>query len=171
MTVLIAELTLVRNWCLSLFFFHTISCYYSAMPSCYIEICVSLWHFFIINNLLCPFSTFPQVHLRHVLLMCTYQYRGPVHLVHWALVPPVSSLVDVEKPEKINRIYHYTPKGTRESHPSVLDLQSTTRLAESWMSQIMDTRMGFPCPFRSVVIDYFSPTPWFSINNPILTSF
>ena len=22
--------------------------------------------------------------------------------------------------------------------------------------QIMDTRMGFPCPFRNVVIDYFS---------------
>ena len=59
-----------------------------------------------------------------------------------------------------NRIYHYTPEGTKESHPSVHDLQSTTRLAESWMSQIMDTRMGFPCPFRGVVIDYFSPTPF-----------
>ena len=70
-----------------------------------------------------------------------------------------------------NRIYHYTPEGTRESHPSVHDLQSTTRLAESWMSQSMDTRMGFPCPFRSVVIDYFSPTPLISLNNPILTSF
>ena len=59
----------------------------------------------------------------------------------------------------------------RESYPSVHDLQSTTRLAESWISQIMDTRMGIPCPFRSVVIDYFSPTPLFSINNPILMSF
>ena len=60
---------------------------------------------------------------------------------------------------KINRIYHHTVEGTRESHPSVHDLQSTTRLAESWMLQIMDTRMGFPCPFHNVVIDYFSPTP------------
>ena len=60
-----------------------------------------------------------------------------------------------------NRIYHHTVEGTRESHPSVHDLQSTTRLAESWMVQIMDTRMGFPCPFPNVVIDYFSPTPFF----------
>ena len=59
-----------------------------------------------------------------------------------------------------NRIYHHTVEGTRESHPSVHDLQSTTRLAESWMLQIMDTRMGFPCPFHNVVIDYFSPTPF-----------
>ena len=70
----------------------------------------------------------------------------------------------------INRIYHYTPTGTRKSHPSVHDLQSTTRLAEQ-MSQIMDRRMRFPCPFQSVVIDYFSPTPLFSINNQILMSF
>ena len=27
-----------------------------------------------------------------------------------------------------NRIYHHTVEGTRESHPSVHDLQSTTRL-------------------------------------------
>ena len=33
-------------------------------------------------------------------------------------------------------------------------------LAEWWMLQIMDTRMGFPCPFHNVVIDYFSPTPF-----------
>ena len=55
--------------------------------------------------------------------------------------------------KKINRIYHHTVEGTRESHQSVHDLQSTTRLAESWMLQIMDTRMGFPCPFHNVVID------------------
>ena len=30
--------------------------------------------------------------------------------------------------QKINRIYHYTPEVTRESHPSVHDLQSTTRI-------------------------------------------
>ena len=71
----------------------------------------------------------------------------------------------------INRINHYTPEGTKESHRSVHDLQSTTRLAESWMSQIIDMRMGFPCPFWSVVIDYFSRTPLFSINNLILMSF
>ena len=44
----------------------------------------------------------------------------------------------------------------RESNPSVQDLQSTTRLAESWMLQILDTRMGFPSPSLNVVIDYFS---------------
>ena len=58
-----------------------------------------------------------------------------------------------------NRIYHHIAEGTRESHPSVHDLQSKTKLAELWMLQIMGTRMGFPCPFRNVVIDYFSPTP------------
>ena len=58
---------------------------------------------------------------------------------------------------EINRIYHHAVEGTRESHLSVHDLQSTTRLAESWMLQIMDTRMGFLCPFHNVVIDYFSP--------------
>ena len=57
-----------------------------------------------------------------------------------------------------NRIYHQVAGGTRESHPSVQDLQSTTRLAESWMLQMLDTRMGFPSPSSNVVIDYFSPT-------------
>ena len=63
--------------------------------------------------------------------------------------------LSVDEVAKNNRIYHHTVEGTRESHPSVHDLQSTTRLAESWMLQIMDTRMGFPCPFHNVVIDYF----------------
>ena len=31
-----------------------------------------------------------------------------------------------------------------------------TRLAESWMLQILDTRMGFPSPSFNVAIDYFS---------------
>ena len=57
----------------------------------------------------------------------------------------------------INRIYHHTVEEIRESHPSAHDFQSTTRLAESWLLQIMDTRMGFTCPFHNVVIDYFSP--------------
>ena len=58
---------------------------------------------------------------------------------------------------KVNRINNCTQEGTRESHWSIHDLQSTKRLAESWMSQIMDTNMGFPCPFWSVVIDNFHP--------------
>ena len=45
--------------------------------------------------------------------------------------------------------------GTRESYPSVQDLQSTTRLAESWILQIFYTRMGFLSPSLNVVIDYF----------------
>ena len=52
------------------------------------------------------------------------------------------------------------------SHPSVHDLKSMTRLAESWMSQIIDTRMGFPCPFRSIVI-IFLPR----LINPVLMLF
>ena len=44
----------------------------------------------------------------------------------------------------------------RESHRSVQDLQSTTRLTKSWMFQILDTRMGIPRPYVNVVIDYFS---------------
>ena len=71
-----------------------------------------------------------------------------------------ASNADADTRAETNIIYHHTVEGTRESHPSVHDLQSTTRLAESWMLQIMDTRMGFPCPFHSVVIDYFSPTPF-----------
>ena len=35
---------------------------------------------------------------------------------------------------KTNRIYHYAFEETRESHPSVHDLQSTTRFAELSMS-------------------------------------
>ena len=46
--------------------------------------------------------------------------------------------------------------GTRESHLSVQDLQSTTRFAELWMLQILDTRMGFLSPSLNVMIDYFS---------------
>ena len=62
---------------------------------------------------------------------------------------------------EINRIYHRIAEGTRESHPSVHDLESMMRLDSSWMLQILDTRMGFPHPFRNVAIDYFSPTPFF----------
>ena len=46
--------------------------------------------------------------------------------------------------------------GTRESHPHVHDLQHP-RLSKPFHGlQIMDTQMGFPCPFRNVVIDSIS---------------
>ena len=57
----------------------------------------------------------------------------------------------------------------RRGLPSRGCRKSWTR--KSWMSQIMDTRMGFPCPFRSVVIDYFSPTPLFSIKKATVMFF
>ena len=50
-------------------------------------------------------------------------------------------------------INHYTPEGTRESHPRVHDLRHPRLGKPRRGLQIMDTRMGFPCPFRSVVID------------------
>ena len=37
----------------------------------------------------------------------------------------------------------------REIHPSVKDLQSTTRLAELWKLHIFDTRVDFPVPVQS----------------------
>ena len=39
------------------------------------------------------------------------------------------------------------------------------------MLQIMDTRMGFPCPFCNVANDYFSPAPFIFHKSLILTSF
>ena len=44
-------------------------------------------------------------------------------------------------------------EGTRESHPRVHDLQHPRLGKPRRGLQIMDTRMGFPCPFHSVVID------------------
>ena len=66
---------------------------------------------------------------------------------------------------KINIIYHHVAGETRESHPSVQDLQSTTRLVESWMLQILDTRMGFTeyLPQRSDWL--FFPTCKMHISN------
>ena len=49
-------------------------------------------------------------------------------------------------------------KGTRESHPRVHDLQHPRLGKPRRGLQIMDTRMGFPCPFHSVVIDSISLT-------------
>ena len=68
--------------------------------------------------------------------------------------------------ERVNRIYNHIVEGTREFHLSVHDLQSTTRLVESWMLQIIDTRMGFDCTFHNVVIDYFSPTSFIYDKKP-----
>ena len=58
----------------------------------------------------------------------------------------------------INKICHHVARGTRESHPSVHDLQSMTRLAESLMLQILDTRIRFLSLSHNVVIDNFSLT-------------
>ena len=49
-------------------------------------------------------------------------------------------------------------KGTRESHPRVHGLQHPQLGKPRRGLQIMDTRMGFPCPSQSVVIDYISLT-------------
>ena len=47
----------------------------------------------------------------------------------------------------------------REIHPSVKDLQSTTRLAESWKLHIFDTRVDFPVPVQSGGWLFFSNPP------------
>ena len=43
-------------------------------------------------------------------------------------------------------------EGTWESHPRVHDLQHPCLGKPRRGLQIMDTRMGFPCPFRNAVI-------------------
>ena len=50
-------------------------------------------------------------------------------------------------------INHHIVEGTRESHPRVHHLQHPRLGKPRCGLQIMDTRMGFPCPFHSVVID------------------
>ena len=50
-------------------------------------------------------------------------------------------------------INHHIVEGTRESHPRVHDLQHPRLGKPRPGLQIMNTRMGFPCPFHSVVID------------------
>ena len=51
---------------------------------------------------------------------------------------------------------HYVPEGTKESHPRVHDLRHPRLGKPRRGLQIMETRMGFLCPFRSVVIDSIS---------------
>ena len=48
-------------------------------------------------------------------------------------------------------------EGTRESHPRVHDLPHPRLGKPRRGLQIMDTRMGFPCPFHRVVIDSIIP--------------
>ena len=54
-------------------------------------------------------------------------------------------------------INHHIVEGTRESNPRVHDLQHPRLGKPRCGLQIMDTRIGFPCPFHSVVIDSISP--------------
>ena len=62
-------------------------------------------------------------------------------------------LLKIKAWEKNN---HYIPEGTRESHPRVHDLRHPRLGKPRRGLQIMDTQMGFPCPFWSVVIDSIS---------------
>ena len=50
-------------------------------------------------------------------------------------------------------IKHHIEGGTRESHPRVQDLLHPRLGKPRRGLQILDTRMGFLCPFRSVEID------------------
>ena len=51
-------------------------------------------------------------------------------------------------------------EGTRESHPRVHDMQHPRLGKPRRGLQVIDTRMGFPCPFHSVVIDSISLIRW-----------
>ena len=96
--------------------------------------------------------------MKNCLLETKYRRHVFVILQNFSLLFWRNQLARFSVLYKFNRIYHHVARGTRESHPSVQDLQSTTRLAESWMLQILDRRMGFPSPPRNVEIDYFSST-------------
>ena len=54
-------------------------------------------------------------------------------------------------------INHHIAEGTRESHPLVPDLQHPRLGKPRRGLQITYTRMGFPCPFRNVLIDSIIP--------------
>ena len=72
-------------------------------------------------------------------------------------------------------IDHYTPEGTKKSHPRVHDLRHPRLRKPCHGLQTMDTRMGFPCPFWIVVIDSINlPRAihlWTFIFRPIKGSF
>ena len=61
----------------------------------------------------------------------------------------------LDKNEKI--INHHIEGGTRESHPCVQDLQHIRLGKPRCGLQILDTRMGFPCPSLNVVLDSINP--------------
>ena len=65
-------------------------------------------------------------------------------------------------------INHHIVEGTRESHPRVHDLQHPRLGKPRRGLQIMDTRMGFPCPFHSVVIDSIILSATFTVRVLIL---
>ena len=75
--------------------------------------------------------------------------------VMWNLMKTVfltNKISQIHSPwNKNNRICHYVAGETSESHPSVEDLQSPTRLAKSWRLQIVDTRMRFTS-FPSIML-------------------
>ena len=66
-------------------------------------------------------------------------------------------------------INHHIVEGTRESHPRVHDLQHPRLGKPRRGLQIMDTRMGSPCPFHSVVI--YSIIPGLISNTPLFFYF
>ena len=59
----------------------------------------------------------------------------------------------------------------KESHPRVHDLQHPRLGKPHHGLLIMDTRMGFPCPFRSVVIDSIKLFQFSSLYKAMLHSF
>ena len=83
----------------------------------------------------------------------------------------------LDKNEKINQsphrgrdkgklIYHHVAERTRESHPRVHNLQSTTRLAKSWIANHgHEDGISLPLLQRGY-IDYFSPTSFIFSQKP-----
>ena len=66
-------------------------------------------------------------------------------------------------------IKHHIEGGTRESHPRVQDLLHPRLGKPRRGLQILDTRMGFPRPSPSVVLDYINPpilTPGEMLSHP-----
>ena len=71
---------------------------------------------------------------------------------HKIMIQPLCKMVYRVKAQKTYRMYHQVAEGSKKSHPSVHDRQSTTRLPELWKLEIMDTRMEVLCPVHNMVI-------------------
>ena len=84
------------------------------------------------------------------LTVCSF-YKSFMFFYPYASMRIIESITTLLK----GLIESNTPLREGRGNP-IQDLQSTTRLAESWMLQILDTRMGFPSPSLNVVFDYFS---------------